>query len=316
MIWITIAACFLISFTFSGIESGVLSVNRVRLRHHAMRGEQAAIALDGLLLRIERLMITVVLITNAANVLAVALLFSKFTEWFGRLGGLVTLLAALPVFIVLLEFLPKAIFQRFPYRTLAIFARILTAAHWVIGPVVGAGAWLVRPLLRRTREPRSGRIVAFEDLKRVTTESAQRGEMTENERFFIHNIVDFRTVKAAEVMTPLDNVASVRPDTRVAELLETARVSDTDRFPMIDDVGAFTGIVRVFDLLLDGARAGRAQSYVRRVVVVKPRDRAMDVLRKLRAARMPLALVADETGRPVGTLSSETLVRRLLTAAQ
>lgn len=314
MIGITILACLLISFTFSGIESGVLSVNRVRLRHHAMRGEKAAITLDALLARIERLMVTVVLITNAANVLAIALILSKLTEWLGgAAGAILTLLAALPVFVILTEFLPKAIFQRFPYRTLVIFARILTVADWVLGPVVSFGAWALRPLLKMTRESGSGRIVAVEDLKRVTTESCRRGEMTENERFFIHNIVDFRGVVAEDVMSPIVEAPVLRPDTPVSEVIKQARETDADRFPVIDSDGTFSGVIRVFDLLLDGARTGRAQSYVRRVVVVGPREGAMEVLHKLRAARMSLALVADREGRALGTVSSESLVRRLLT---
>src|SRR5690606_8596581 len=60
MIWLALLACLIVSFTFSGIEYGVLSVNRVRLRHYARRGEEAAQKLDSLLTRIERLMVTVV----------------------------------------------------------------------------------------------------------------------------------------------------------------------------------------------------------------------------------------------------------------
>ncbi len=33
MIWFAVLACFVISFMFSGIEAGLLSVNRVRLKH-------------------------------------------------------------------------------------------------------------------------------------------------------------------------------------------------------------------------------------------------------------------------------------------
>ena len=33
MIWVAVVGCFLISFVFSGIEAGILSMNRVRLKH-------------------------------------------------------------------------------------------------------------------------------------------------------------------------------------------------------------------------------------------------------------------------------------------
>ena len=33
MIWAAVAGCLLVSFIFSGIEAGILSMNRVRLKH-------------------------------------------------------------------------------------------------------------------------------------------------------------------------------------------------------------------------------------------------------------------------------------------
>ena len=36
MIWVAILCCLLVSFVFSGIEAGILSVNRVRLNQPVM----------------------------------------------------------------------------------------------------------------------------------------------------------------------------------------------------------------------------------------------------------------------------------------
>ncbi len=177
MIWVALLACLFVSFLFSGLESGVLSVNRVRMRHYARRGEEAAQKLDHLLLRLERLMITVVLITNGANILAVTLLYAQFTKWLGAPGAIVALLVALPIFILGLEFLPKAIFRRFPYRTLVVFAHILTTAHWLFAPLVNLTAWALRPLFHASRESESGRIVAVEDLQRVLGQNAGDGRL-------------------------------------------------------------------------------------------------------------------------------------------
>ena len=47
MIWLIIAVCCLVTFVFSGIEAGILSVNRVRLTHHARQKDPAAIKLEG-----------------------------------------------------------------------------------------------------------------------------------------------------------------------------------------------------------------------------------------------------------------------------
>lgn len=309
MIWFVLLVALVVSFMFSGIESGVLAVNRVRLRHYARRGEEAAMQLDLLLGRTERLVTTVVLVTNAANVVAVTIVYTQFTAWLGAAGAIAALVVALPVFVFGLEFLPKAIFRRFPYRTLVVFARILSAASAVLAPVVGLGAWILRPLFRAGREEVSGRIVSFEDLKRMVAESAKKGVLTENERELISHAVDFRAARVGALMDPIRREAKIPPEMFVADLL--AKSEGGDRYLVVDEKGEVHGLIRVADLLFDDARSGRVQSYVRRVVTLPESESAMSALRKLRAARLPVAVVTDGLGRPRGVVTSEQLTRRL-----
>ena len=58
MIWLAVGGCLLVSFVFSGIEAGILSVNRVRLKHRLKMGDSAARTLDRLLARRGRILVT------------------------------------------------------------------------------------------------------------------------------------------------------------------------------------------------------------------------------------------------------------------
>lgn len=304
--------CLVVSFLFSGIESGVLSVNRVRLRHHARRGEEAALTLDAMLLRMERLMTTVVIITSAANVVAIALLYTWFTAWLGIAGAIGALAVALPVFVFGLEFLPKAIFRRFPYRTLVIFARILAGATWLLSPVTGLGSLLVKPLFRSGREIASGRIASVEALRRTVELDSLAGRRSPAEQAMIENILDFRSLRAGDLMQPLEEVPAVAPETEVTELLRRAAQLDAKRFLVRDADGELVGLVRTLDFLFDGVQSGRVQSYMRRVVTIRAGERAMEALRRMRAARLSLAVVHSRAGKPIGVLTADHLVNRLL----
>ena len=46
--WIIIIGCWVISFVFSGIEAGLLSLDQVRLRHQVKLQNRSAILLDRL----------------------------------------------------------------------------------------------------------------------------------------------------------------------------------------------------------------------------------------------------------------------------
>ena len=70
MIWLAVAVCVLVSFIFSGVEAGILSVNRVRLKHHLKLGDRAARKLNRLLARPDRMLITVIVVTNLMNIFA------------------------------------------------------------------------------------------------------------------------------------------------------------------------------------------------------------------------------------------------------
>ena len=70
---LVIVLCLVVSFVFSGIEAGILSVNRVRLAHRAKQREPAALKLKRLLAQPDRLLITVLVVTNMANIFALVL---------------------------------------------------------------------------------------------------------------------------------------------------------------------------------------------------------------------------------------------------
>ena len=55
MIWLLVVLCWLVSFLFAGIEAGLLALDPVRLRHRAKSGDRAALRLEQLLRRPERL---------------------------------------------------------------------------------------------------------------------------------------------------------------------------------------------------------------------------------------------------------------------
>ena len=70
---ISIVCCWIISFFFNGIESGLLSIDPVRLRQNVKQRVPTALQLNRLLKQPERLLATVLLITNAADIVALLL---------------------------------------------------------------------------------------------------------------------------------------------------------------------------------------------------------------------------------------------------
>jgi CBS domain containing-hemolysin-like protein len=310
MTWFVLVLCLAASFFFSGTEAGILSLNRLRLRHLARQRDQAAVHLEQVLKQPARLLVTVLIVTSLLNILALVLLANALVGWVGWTGYLLTLLIALPLFLVAVELLPKAVFRRIPYNQLASLAILLDGASMILTPAIDVGSFFAKDVLR-LRRPREI-FVAREDLKYVTSEIERMGMLSGIERQMIHNVVDFRLVKVSDVMVSIAAVVTVRAETTNEQLLEIFRRSGFDLYPVVNDAGKIIGVVTVFDLIMDQPAVSTVRQYMRRISTVRPDEQAALVLRRLRASPINLAAVVDESGNTVGIVSIEDLINPLV----
>jgi CBS domain containing-hemolysin-like protein len=314
MIMLIIFCCWIVSFFFNGIESGLLSIDPVRLRQNVKRRVRAALRLDRLLKRPERLLVTVLLVTNAADIVGLLLLTRQFVLAYGSAGFAYTLLIALPVYLFLLGVLPKTLFRRFPFRALARLAGVLEFLTALLSPLLGLGARLGALLLPRAEK--GGLFAAREELKQITTQSEYAGALTATERAMIHNVVDFRGVRVRDVMVPAPKVVAVLPETTIEQVVRLSASCGLDRLPVITPDGQPRGLVNVLDVLLDKNGAQTLSHYTRRIVVANDQEPAYRIVQRLRAARLGLAAVLDRERKFCGIVTIEDLVRRLVSSTE
>ena len=309
---IIIVLCLLVSFVFSGIEAGIFSVNRVRLAHRAKEREPAALTLQGLLANPDRMLITVLIVTNLANIFALVLGTRLLVAHLGRYGYLAALAVYLPLYLFGLELLPKSLFRRFPYRALALLSGPLRILDLLLLPMHWVGMGAQRLLFGAKASAQQRLFLGREDFKYMTAEGERTGAISKTEREMIHNVVDFRAVTAKDVMTPIDPAEVIRASEPISRLLS----SDAKRWLVCDDEEKITGVVDAFEVLLDGRRDVDAGACQRRIVTVGPNEPAFSVLWKMRAARSTVAVVRGPGTRPIGRVSWENLIRRLVSVAE
>jgi CBS domain containing-hemolysin-like protein len=310
MTWFVLIFCLAASFLVSGTEAGILSLNRLRLRHLARQKDRAAVQLQQILERPARLLVTALVISSLLNIVALVLLVNTLVGWFGWPGYFLTLVLGLPLFLLAVELLPKAIFRRVPYRELASLAVLLDVASMALTPIIYVGSLFAKSVLglQRPREI----FVAREDLKYITSEVERMGMLSSIERQMIHNVVDFRSVKVSDVMISLSKIVTVHPETPIEQLIELSRRSGFDRYPVVDSAGKIVGLVNVFEVLVDRESASTVRHYLRRILTVRSDEQASIVLRRLRASLSSLAAVVDAEGHPTGIVSAEDLLNPLV----
>lgn len=309
---LVILGCWMISFLFAGIEAGVLAVDPVRLRSQVKQHRRGAERLNRLLKHRERLLVTVLLVTSMADILALLLLTHWLVVGFGYLGFLITLLIAVPVYVFVLGVLPKSLFRRFPFRALASLAGLLEVVSILLWPVLELGGRLGRLFLPRKKAERPRLFVAREELKQITTQSEHEGSLTSTERAMIHNVVDFTTVNVRDVMAPVGRAVTVGPDTPVKEVLRLSAAKNIDRLPVLSSRREAIGLINVMDILFDQQRAEMLRKYVRRLVIAAEDEPAYRVIQRLRAARLGLAAVVNRQQKLTGIVTAEELIKQLV----
>lgn len=307
-----ILCCLGVSFLFSGVEAGILSVNKVRLRHRAKLKDPSARVLNRLLADPERMLITVLIVTNSMQILALGLGVRWAAQFFGASSYGIVCAVALPVWVLGVELLPKSLFRRFPYRALAVFSSVLVAVEAVLRPLHSLGMGLIR-LLYWNRPPK--RIKLFggrEDFKLVTQELERTGGIEGEERALINAVLDFRYLTAMDVLVSFAAAGTVQGNQPLSEARELARGLGVERLPVTDHTGQVTGLLDLHELAIHNEWHGAVEIFQRRIVRVEANEPAHSVMRKLRSARLPVAVVRGADGTPLGVVLWDDLVRLLL----
>ena len=134
--------CVLLSALFSGSETGMYCVNRLKLRLRSDRGRIRAVRLQGLFENEQRALAVILIGTNLANYLTtimMAMLLGRQMGLSDRQVEFYTTLMVTPLLFVFGEVLPKNLFQLAADRLLYPCSLPLAIAERVFHPIV----WLI-----------------------------------------------------------------------------------------------------------------------------------------------------------------------------
>ena len=298
-----------LSFALSGLESAVLAVSRVRVRHAAGAGDRRAARLLPLLEDRDALLGAITVANHVVNLFAFLIIASKLVKISGGQGYLTAFAVALPVFLIGLEILPKKLFRRYPFRCIRALAPLV---H-----LVG----LMRPLFRffQRREASVERLPSTlemsagrDDLRQQARTLQGQGQLSPGAALLIEQVLNYRRLRAADVMRPLKRSVALSPDLPLSAAQIMAREHDRSTLPVIGEKGAFVGVIDLSTLPAVLPPDRLVRQHMRTLDVVSESDSALVALQRLRKRGRALCLVNDARSEPSGLLHEEDLLRHLM----
>ncbi len=312
-----ILACMLGAAFFSGMETGVISIHRMRLRHSVRQGDDNARILERFVEQFDRLLGTTLVGTNICHVTASVTAASLATAHYGQGGKALSTVVMALLILLFCEYLPKAWFSAHPLERCRRFAGPLHIASIAFHPVSVVILTLSRILapVKTGAYRKPDAFVTRDDLKKLAHESERTGAISPRERIMIHRVFDLSNKCARDVMVPFEKMVTVPADLTVSEVLERARHAGFTRLPVFDPASKrFIGILNVIYLLSSGDPTdGRSiRDYIRPPLFI-PQDMPMDeILPLMRKARQPLCLVQDREANVIGLMTTENILGEIV----
>lgn len=309
--------CMLLSAFFSGIETGVISIHRLRLRHAFKHNVPGAALLSFFMKNSDRLLGTTLVGNNISNVVLSVLATSIAVALLGAWGELAATVVMTLLVLLFCEFLPKAWFNARPLDRCLRFAVPLQFAELLLRPFSLSVIWITHRFIPREAHSfsRAKPFITRDDLKHLAHESARSGVFSSRERDMIQSVIDLSRKSAKDVMVPLDKMVAVTEETTVAEFLETVRRSGFTRIPVREKPGGrFSGVLNVFYVLrnLNADDSRSIKSLMRTPLFIKENMPADEILPRLRRLRQPLGLVKDAAGSVIGLVTTEDVLEEIV----
>ncbi len=304
-----------VSALFSGIETGVYTLNRVRLVVRAGRGDSRARILRDELQHPNRLLTTLLIgnnIVNYAGSYGVAAILEHMHVGAGQ-AVLINAAVLIPLLFVLSEVLPKDLFRsntdRWTYRCAAPLraARQVLTAVGLVPLVTGFGELTTRLL----RQAPPGTLPARERIAQLMLEGVGAGVLSETQAGLLDRTMVLRDRTAASAMVPWRRVVTVPADAAgPARQANFSNIRADDRVVVIDEKGKPLGAAQALRLLLEPGQ--RARDLMDPVVMIEANTPVPTALRMIRAVPHATGIVTEaRSGRPLGLVTAHDLLEPL-----
>jgi len=319
-LWLILAAAAVLASGFySGCETGMYCLNRIRLRLRADSGERRARRLQHLLRDEQNLLAVALVGTNAANYVAtavVARLFAEATGFGDRPIELLTAAAVTPTLFVFGEVVPKNLFQRAANKLMYSAAPGLALSETILR-VTGISRllkMLARCLVARIQpgQLHPHLLHPRHEVVALLREGLAEGIMTSQQSELIDRVMNLLTVHVRSVMTVRHRMVTVRANASRDEFVRLVRQHNYSRLPVYqDDPARIVGIVSVLDVLA-GPPDAPLTTFMREPLTLRPDEPVPSALLRMRQARCAMAIVTDASGRCLGLATVKDLVEQIV----
>lgn len=305
----------LLSGFFSGSETALLAMDRLRIKYLQQKGRPGAAQLASLLERPDRLLGGILVGNNLVNIAASVFATGLFVSHFGERGELMTILVLTPVLLILSEVCPKTYAAQYPEKTSFLVLRPILLVLWLLAPVIRVVTLISGLLTGFLRGKQENETLSEDEIRAIIEVGEESGVVAAEQRRMLHGVFDLSATRVRDVMLPRTEIVGVDAGSSFDEVLEVLRTARHSRFPVYrESLDNIVGIIHSKDILGYVGREGefRLRKLCRKPYFVPESNRIALLLQVFRKRKEHLAIVVDEYGGVEGLVTLEDVVEEIV----
>ena len=311
---VIIIGCIIMSAYFSATETAFSSLNRIRIKNMAEKGNKRA----GLVLKLSEnydgLLSTILIGNNIVNIASASLATVIFVKLLGdEAGASISTVVTTIVVLIFGEVSPKSIAKESPEQFAMFSAPFLNAFMVLLTPanyLFKQWKKLLSVLIRTSGD--SG--ITEEELLAIVEEAKQDGGIDEQEGSLIKSAIEFTELEAMDIATPRVDVTGIPVDADKEEIAAVFGETGYSRLPVYKDkIDDIIGIIYQKDFYNQVYRGVcGVEAIVRPALYVAKSKKINVLLKELQKNKMHIAVVIDEFGGTMGIVTLEDILEELV----
>lgn len=313
-----LAALILLSGFFSSSETGMMSLNRYRLRHLQKNNHPGALRAGKLLDRPDRLIGLILIGNNLVNIFAASIATIIAIRLWGDAGVLVAGIALTLVILVFSEVTPKTIAAMHPEKIAFPASLILAPLMVVFSPAVivvnGITNGLIKMLGFELNRP-GDEHVSSDELRTIVAEAGRL--IPARHRAMLLNILDLEEVSVDDIMIPRTEVRGIDLEDDDAEILQRIQTSNHTRLPVWrEDINNIVGVLHMRSasrVMNQGGLMREALEKEMEEPYFIPESTPLHTqLRNFQRKKNPFSVIVDEYGEVRGLVALEDILEEIV----
>lgn len=311
---IIIIFCIIMSAYFSATETAFSSLNRIRIKNMADKGNKKAQLVLRLSENYDTLLSTILIGNNIVNIASASLATVLFVKMLGDEAG-PSVSTAITTVVVLIfgEVSPKSIAKESPEKFAMFSAPLLHTLTIVLTPFNFLfKQW--KKLLSLLIRPSEDRSITEEELLTIVEEAEQEGGIDEQESSLIRSALEFSDLEAVDILTPRIDISAVPANATKEQIAEVFAETGYSRLPIYEDsIDHVVGIIYQKDFHNFVFNTDQeVSSIVRPALFIAKNKKINDLLKELQQKKSHIAVVVDEFGGTIGIVTLEDILEELV----